>query len=187
MSCLFFNMRVYYRPYYEMDTTFLMYMFDINAGDSMDYYNNYGPEDYGYISLPPLKSKEVMSVNELERNIYSFVWEINNEPEVEIWIEGIGCSLGLWPREKIEAIGPGPGHPSLIYMRELFVSCYLNDELLATREQLNEIYNDVVASGISDAVVSKTYDRKTYDLQGRKLSAEPSHGIYIKDGKKIAR
>ncbi len=181
------NMRVYYRPYYEMDTTFLMYMFDINAGDSMDYYNNYGPEDYGYISLPPLKSKEVMSVNELERNIYSFVWESNNEPEVEIWIEGIGCSLGLWPREKIEAIGPGPGHPSLIYMRELFVSCYLNDELLATREQLNEIYNDVVASGISDAVVSKTYDRKTYDLQGRKLSAEPSHGIYIKDGKKIAR
>ena len=30
-------------------------------------------------------------------------------------------------------------------------------------------------------------NNSTYDLQGRRLSAEPSHGIYIKDGKKIAR
>ena len=181
------NMRVYYRPYYDMDTILLMYMFDINPGDNMDYYNNYGPYEYGYISLPPLNSKELMNVNELERNIYSFIWETNNETEIEIWIEGIGCSIGLWPREKIEAIGPGPGHPGLIYMREHFVSCYMDDQLLATREQLTDIYNHVMASGISNVVICKTYDDSIYDLQGRRLSAEPAHGIYIKDGKKIAR
>ena len=139
------------------------------------------------ISLPPLNSKELMNVNELERNIYSFIWETNNETEIEIWIEGIGCSIGLWPREKIEAIGPGPGHPGLIYMREHFVSCYMDDQLLATREQLTDIYNHVMASGISNVVICKTYDDSIYDLQGRRLSAEPAHGIYIKDGKKIAR
>ena len=45
-----------------------------------------------------------------------------------------------------------------------------------------------IQTGISSvSAEDNSGDGFIYDLQGRRLSAEPAHGIYIKDGKKIAR
>ena len=45
-----------------------------------------------------------------------------------------------------------------------------------------------IQTGISSVSAGdNSGDGFIYDLQGRRLSAEPAHGIYIKDGKKIAR
>ena len=45
-----------------------------------------------------------------------------------------------------------------------------------------------IQTGISSvSAEGNSGDGFIYDLQGRRLSAEPAHGIYIKDGKKIAR
>ena len=42
-------------------------------------------------------------------------------------------------------------------------------------------------SGITEIVNSKSANSKYYDLQGRQLTAAPTHGLYIVDGKKVVK
>ena len=71
-----------------------------------------------------------------------------------------------------------------------FKGCYVGDELVATYEDLKAAIEEVEGTNAVEEIEAereRVIKEGLYDLQGRKLSAEPSHGIYIKDGKKIAR
>ena len=62
------------------------------------------------------------------------------------------------------------------------MSCTLGDEVLCSFDK-----DGNVVLGVEEVKTEVDKDKFVYDLQGRKLNVEPSHGIYIKDGKKIAR
>ena len=65
------------------------------------------------------------------------------------------------------------------YDNKLFICCDDDVFYLDTTDIQTGISSVSTEDCIGDGFI--------YDLQGRRLSAEPAHGIYIKDGKKIAR
>ena len=65
------------------------------------------------------------------------------------------------------------------YTNKLFICCDDDVFYLDTTDIQTGISSVSSEGNIGDGFI--------YDLQGRRLSAEPAHGIYIKDGKKIAR
>ena len=65
------------------------------------------------------------------------------------------------------------------YTNKLFICCDDDVFYLDTTDIQTGISSVSTEDCIGDGFI--------YDLQGRRLSAEPAHGIYIKDGKKIAR
>ncbi|WP_294747293.1 hypothetical protein [uncultured Prevotella sp.] len=49
-------------------------------------------------------------------------------------------------------------------------------------------YNSLVVAGVgSSQTVGAATDPSIVDLQGRRLNAEPKHGVYIKNGKKVVK
>ena len=71
-----------------------------------------------------------------------------------------------------------------------FKGCYVGDELVATYEDLLAAIEEIEGASAVEEIKAereRIIKEGIYDLQGRRLSAEPSHGIYIKDGKKVAR
>ena len=71
----------------------------------------------------------------------------------------------------------------------IYLFCSSGNYLYFT--DIKDVYRIDVSSiqtGISSvSAEGNSGDGFIYDLQGRRLNAEPSHGIYIKDGKKVAR
>ena len=168
------NKKVYFINYFlELDTDYfperLIYDFNLKAGDSFT-------EDYGsdYYRL----NMKLESIEENEgRRIYIFSTNKDWVPVMQ-WVEGAGGFHGLG----LEQILPIQTCFDCTRYTFLSLSCYLGDECLCTFDE-----NGNLVSGIEGVKTDVDKDKSVYDLQGRRLSAEPSHGIYIKDGKKVAR
>ena len=63
--------------------------------------------------------------------------------------------------------------------------CTINDKVVYDSHEFHT--SSEIVTGISKSAVLHSNKRSTfYDLQGRQLLREPQHGIYIRDGKKIA-
>ena len=88
------------------------------------------------------------------------------------WVEGIGSTANL---------NQPFGNPVSDGKRYEFVSCYMDGECLFEKD-------DFYAPGVTDGI--QKYERavhqegEIYDLQGRRLQAEPAKGLYIRGGKK---
>ena len=93
-------------------------------------------------------------------------------------MEGVGGSYGLCMEQRTDVM------TCIFCTRYTFLSltCSLGDEVLCSFDDEGN-----VVLGVEEVKADVNKDNSVYDLQGRRLSAEPSHGIYIKDGKKIAR
>lgn len=83
-------------------------------------------------------------------------------------VEGIGSSFGLF--EFTNSITDGSG--------SRFVGCYDDDVCIFSAEDFNSL-----SLGIH-AVQTLMRNYAVFDLQGRRLNAKPSKGLYIQNGKK---
>ncbi len=176
------NKKVYFINYFlEFDTDYfperLIYDFGLNMGDC--FVENYG-NDYWVMNM------ELMSIKEKnDRRIFTFSAEDKfsnnyNENPIMIWVEGGGGYHGLG----LEQILPILTCFDCTRYTFLSLSCYLGDECLCAFDEKGNL-----VSGIEEIKVERERIIKEgiYDLQGRQLKEEPTHSIYIKDGKKIAR
>ena len=101
----------------------------------------------------------------------------------EIWIEGVGSEL-----TGIET----PVHEKPLDAKEYtrFVSCYENGLCIFTAKDF--VTRSLTSTTASPMVNGKWSNSKwsngqCFDLAGRRLAAPPAKGVYIKDGKKMAR
>lgn len=111
---------------------------------------------------------------------YTSQSRVQSSNEKQYHFEGIGTIHGISP------VSFGSfGSRSM-----LFKACYVGDELVATYDDLLAAIEEIEGASAVEEIKAereRVIKEGLYDLQGRRLSAEPSHGIYIKDGKKIAR
>ena len=93
------------------------------------------------------------------------------EFENVVWIEGIGSAAGpfspcflLPPRNRINQ------------------HCYVNKECVFSN---GSFYENSEPAAIGTALYNKDDNDFIHDLQGRRLSAQPTKGVYIQNGKKV--
>ena len=70
--------------------------------------------------------------------------------------------------------------------REVIYTVYEGDECIYSRA-LGTVLWSYRPSGVSMHSALSTHTPPYFDLQGRRLTREPAHGIFIKDGKKVMR
>ena len=167
------NKKVYIRYFVEgfffyENKEFLIYDFGLNVGDCF-------VEDFNGLFTTTLKLESI-EVKDGKR-IFNFSTN-NNQSPTRQWMEGAGGRYALG----LEEIWDIPTCIECDWLYPQYQSCYIGDDCLCTFDE-----NGNVVLGVE---VIKTIDGKDdsiYDLQGRRLNAEPERGLYIKDGKKIAR
>ena len=167
--------KVYLRYFYESyDDSLvpskegLIYDFGLKIGDIFveDFYG-IGDDWSPKLKLDSIEEKEGMRI---------FFFSINNS--TRCWVEGVGGRDALGLEERF----PNPTCISCTLYFPTLVSCTLGDEVLCRFDD-----DGNVVLGVEEVRTDVNKDKSVYDLQGRRLNAEPSHGIYIKDGKKVAR
>ena len=94
-------------------------------------------------------------------------------------MEGVGGCKGIG---LVEERFPNPTCIDCTLYFPTLVSCSLGDEVLCRFDD-----DGNVVLGVEEVKTEEDKEKSVYDLQGRRLNVEPSHGIYIKDGKKVAR
>jgi len=157
----------------------LIYDFGLDVGDV--FYENFGDGFWDMnmelVSKEEVNNKKVFTFTTEDK----FSYNIDENPMM-VWVEGAGGYHALGLEQLLEMTtcalcGDTKFYPTL-------ESCYLGDECLCTFDK-----NGYLVLGIEEIKANNNSksDKSVYDLQGRRLSAEPAHGIYIKDGKKVAR
>ena len=159
----------YYDPEFPLSEEVLMYDFDLNVGDKF-------VEEYSTDTYSTTLTLQSIEENDGKR-IYIFSTNRDWIPVMQ-WVEGAGGFHGLGIEQRI------PELTCIDCTRYTFLSlsCYLGEECLCTFDE-----NGYLVSGIEGVKTDVDKDKSVYDLQGRRLNAEPTRGLYIKDGKKIAR
>ena len=170
------NKKVYMRSFFDdcycPDYLFeevLLYDFNLMVGDSFT-------EDYGHSDYRLNMKLESIEENE-GRRIYKFSTNKDWVPVMQ-WVEGAGGVHGLGMEQRIIITTC----IDCIHFKFFSMTCSLGDEVLCRFDD-----DGNVVLGVEEVRTDVNKDKSVYDLQGRRLSAEPAHGIYIKDGKKIAR
>ncbi len=94
----------------------------------------------------------------------------DNSTQPNWWVEGIGSMSSLTSSFRY----PGNYHS--------FLQCQLGEDILFSQENFRtlDIPSLIVGS-------NRASDSGIYDLQGRRLSSQPQHGINIKDRKKYVK
>ncbi|MBQ6161509.1 MAG: hypothetical protein IJK21_02535 [Prevotella sp.] len=165
--------KIYLRYFYKYGSPpsreILIYDFGLKIGDI------FFEDFYGYVDEWSTKLK-LESIDEKD-GMRIFVFSINNNSTRQ-WVEGVGGRYGLG----LEEVFSQPTCIDCIHYFPTLVSCSLGDEVLCRFDD-----DGNVVLGVEEVRTDVNKDKSVYDLQGRRLSAEPSHGIYIKDGKKVAR
>jgi len=176
----------YSKEHQEISIPRLLYDFSSNVGDVLTIWK---PDSRGYQQSCRAKVVEKKDIIIQEQEYHAHVLEIQNnnssfpEPVQSriIWLEGIGT-----------AFSPVSNYydDSNAYINWLH-SCSVNDEILYSKD--SEIF-PYVKGLISDYTVQvltivdlKSINGKCFDLTGRRLTAPPAKGVYIKDGKKVTR
>ena len=157
----------YYDPEFPLSEEVLMYDFDLNVGDK------FVEESVNFSTTLTLQSIEE---NDGKR-IYKFSTNKDWIPVMQ-WVEGAGGFHGLGIEQRI------PELTCIDCTRYTFLSlsCTLGDEILCSFDE-----DGNVVLGVEEIKTNSGKDGSIYDLQGRRLNAEPERGLYIKNGKKIAR
>ncbi|MBP1540498.1 MAG: hypothetical protein ILA29_09125 [Prevotella sp.] len=169
--------KVYFRHLYyanfdhslEPGNEALIYDFGLKIGDIFveDFFGN----PFYWATKLKLESIEEKDGKRL------FFFSINNNSTRQ-WVEGVGGCKGLGLEERFD--NPTCNDCTLYF--PTLVSCTLGDEVLCRFDE-----DGNVVLGVDEIKTIDGKDGAIYDLQGRRLNAEPERGLYIKDGKKIAR
>lgn len=168
--------KVYLRYFYDYGSPpsreVLIYDFGLNIGDSF-------AEDFHGTGYDLFSTKlKLESIEEKDgKRIFFFSTNDSYNPKRQ-WMEGAGGRYGLGLEEVFE-------NPTCIDCTLYFptlVSCALGDEVLCSFDKEGN-----VVLGVEEVKADVNKDKFVYDLQGRRLNAEPERGVYIKNGKKIAR
>lgn len=91
--------------------------------------------------------------------------------ETVCWVEGIGSNIDKW------IYGP----EKVIGMTSYLIECYDNDELIFSQSDFG------VTLGVNAATQDRKKDGTMYSISGMKLKEAPANGMYIMDGKKVAK
>ena len=170
------NKKVYMRSFFDdcycpdyLSEEVLMYDFNLKVGDSFteDYGSDYYRLNMKLISIEETDGKRISNSSTTDKEIPSMQW-----------VEGAGGFHGLGMEQRIPVLTC----IDCTRYKFFFMTCSLGDEVLCSFDDDGNVVLD-----IEDVKTDVSGDGFIYDLQGRRLSAEPAHGIYIKDGKKIAR
>ena len=162
--------KVYIRHYWAGDPRdLLLYDFSLKVGDLfMDEYDFY-----------PDKQLRVLSIEEKEgKRVFSLSEEDSDVPIIK-WVEGVGGAFGLGLNDFWDISTCSCG---CVQEWPVYQSCTLGDEVLCCFDE-----DGNVVLGVEEVRTDVNKDKSIFDLQGRRLNAEPTRGLYIKDGKKIAR
>jgi len=171
--------KVYFRYIYYVDVynclepsnEAVIYDFGLNVGDIF-------VEDFSGNPFYWATKLKLESIEEKDgKRIFNFSTNNNQEP-IRQWMEGVGGCKGIGLEERFD-------NPTCIDCTLYFptlVSCTLGDEVLCRFDK-----DGNVVLGVDEIKTIDGKDGAIYDLQGRRLNAEPERGLYIKDGKKIAR
>jgi hypothetical protein len=124
----------------------------------------------------------VVSAGMAHRRLILQQYVNNVATDLTCWTEGIGGDCGidleaLWSDMDAKVVS---AHGGTNYYQRSFVGCVGQDGKC--------FYGDspAVLSSVAAAVVSKEYSGKSlYDLHGRRLTAAPRKGVYIRDGRKV--
>lgn len=143
---------------YQDGSESLVYDFGLNVGDSFN--------------TSDVKAM-VVAVDTITANGHSFraldVRE-ENSTQPNWWVEGIGSMNYLTSSLQ------NPGN----YYN--FLECQLGEDILFSQTEFRTLrVPSVIVGG------NKTVSSTVYDLQGRHISGQPYHGIYIKNLKKYAK
>ena len=162
--------KVYVRHYWAGDPRdLLLYDFSLKVGDLfMDEYDFYPDKQLRVLSIEEKQGKRVFSLSEEDSDV----------PIIK-WVEGVGGAFGLGLNAFWDISTCSCG---CVQEWPVYQSCTLGDEVLCRFDD-----DGNVVLGVEEVRTDVDKDRSIYDLQGRRLSAEPERGLYIKDGKKIAR
>ena len=92
-----------------------------------------------------------------------------------VWVEGVGSGAGPFSPWM-------PLPPRDSYMQK----CMINDTVLFAYP---DFYDAETTAPISHTRYNKNEedDSQGFNLQGRRLTTEPTHGVYIRNGKKVVR
>jgi hypothetical protein len=128
-----------------------------------------------------IEKVECIMNNGYPQNRYYYSTASNNyiESEYNYLIEGVGALQS--PYFNLDYSYSLPNRP--------LVSCIVNHDILFFDEHNATITDTPIPTSISSntLVNGKCSNDKCFDLAGRRLAAPPAKGVYIKDGKKVAR
>ena len=159
-------------------------VYDMNAsvGDSVSIYGTEIGLDISTSYLDSIYVLEEKCISNCEHDYRALVIEsqkreYQGEYERHTIIEGLG-DYNNFMNPKFYVSGfTGQGY-------EQIIECYLGDNLIF--QDLKGYIKDVYL-GISAPTLTTPPSLHAFDLQGRRLTREPAHGIFIKDGKKVMR
>ena len=129
----------------------------VNAGDDVLGYGEGGNTTVDEITVKGVNRKRI--VIESPGN------------ETVCWVEGIGSNIDTW------IYGP----EKVIGMTSYLIECYDNDELIFSQSDFG------VTLGVNAATQDRKKDGMMYSISGMKLKEAPANGMYIMDGKKVAK
>ena len=141
----------------------LLYDFNLKKGDTVS------PNE----GEPPYVVTDIDTVSCGGRLFRRFHFS-NEQGWTNTWIEGIGSP------EELRRLFTEPGQSFV------FLSCQVNGDTIFTSQ-------DFYAAGMTNALptVSTTAPAQRnpslFDLQGRRLTAVPTRGLYVKDGRKYVK
>ena len=161
---------------------FLLFDFTLSVGDSCLTEIRFDPIPVGH---DPMENGIVREIVPIELNsgmrstLYRFVFQADpNYPPMQrqnFWIEGIGSAWGISPNLEAEVTGSGFGWV------ELYLSCTMNDEVLVTGEEVEELLG---LSAIRQPSLSSASPPSAYDITGRQIIGD-AKGLVIRSGKKM--
>ena len=151
-----------YRRYAYFDNEEIIYDFSLAQGDVTS-------EEY--CGLPATISN-IDNVNAQERLIRRFHLSIEGYTGDPVWVEGVGH----------------PSGPCRVYGLEVndgktyqLLSCHEDGECIFTKD---DFWNAAVINAIDDEYIRQQAPSAVYDLHGRRVKGQPTHGIYIQQGRK---
>lgn len=160
-----------YRIWPGCEASELLYDFGCNVGDVVSL--------HGYNVLVTAVDTVEQHGRMLRRIVFVANYYGSSDESFEAteycWVEGVGSSADML--SNIELLGN--------YYS--FQSCMLNGQMLYDN---TVFYADAVHADIranQEVQARRWHSVQRYDLQGRRLNAQPSHGVYIRDGRKYVR
>ena len=152
----------------------LLYDFSMSVGDS------YMPIDekvFKLAAINPIQAHDVV-LNVFHYDVrIEYIFGMVDIIPVPV-VEGVGCEEG-WNLIRLFWEYPTC---DLVH-REYFLSCYEDGECIFTVDDFENITTNILHPKTLDTEKSRVIDY--YSISGRRLSGQPTKGIYIQNGKKV--
>ena len=148
--------------------SYLVYDFMLSKGDALP------PDLPGYIGIPECRVEEVDTI--CIRGHYRRRLSLSYHYEGRCWVEGVGT-----PGRVYESLGHLVSDGKRYYLK----SCYVGNSCIFEEGDFEAESCGTLGVRQHDAASGETV--RIHDLSGRRLITPPSHGVYIRGGRKYVR